>query len=46
MIIPVTQFKYTWFHCAEAHLGEITTITGAILYFGGNFHRRPVAKAW
>ena len=23
-----------------------TTITGAIFYLGGNFHRRPVSKAW
>jgi len=30
------------------HAGQylFTTITGAILYLGGNFHRRPVAKAW
>jgi hypothetical protein len=30
------------------HAGQylFTTITGATLYFGGNFHRRPVAKAW
>jgi len=30
------------------HTGQylFTTITGAILYLGGNFHRSPVAKAW
>jgi len=30
------------------HTGQylFTTITGAILYLGGNFQRRPVAKAW
>jgi hypothetical protein len=30
------------------HAGQylFTTITGAILYLGGNFQRRPVAKAW
>ena len=30
------------------HAGQFifTTVTGAILYLGGTFHRRPVAKAW